>query len=102
MVFLNFVVPLVLLGIRRLRTITTASIASVSVVIGMWLERFIIIVPTLANPRLNAASSSYFAHVGGNCHHRRHLRRHGDAVHGLRQGRADHRRLGIQTAPGPG
>ena len=59
MVFLNFVVPLVLLGIRRLRTIATASIAAVCVLVGMWLERFVIVVPTLANPRLASASSSY-------------------------------------------
>jgi molybdopterin-containing oxidoreductase family membrane subunit len=59
MVVLNFVVPFVLLGIRRLRTIATSTIAAVCVVIGMWLERFIIVVPTLANPRLAAASGSY-------------------------------------------
>jgi Ni/Fe-hydrogenase subunit HybB-like protein len=56
---LNFVVPFVLLGIRRLRTITTATIAAVCVLVGMWLERFVIVVPTLANPRLASASSSY-------------------------------------------
>jgi molybdopterin-containing oxidoreductase family membrane subunit len=58
-VVLNFVVPFVLLGIRRLRTISTATIAAVSVVVGMWLERFVIVVPTLANPRLPAASGFY-------------------------------------------
>jgi Ni/Fe-hydrogenase subunit HybB-like protein len=59
MVLLNFVVPFVLLGIRRLRTIRTATIASVCVVVGMWLERYVIVVPTLANPRLPAASGLY-------------------------------------------
>ncbi len=59
MMFLNFVVPFVLLGIRRLRTIASATIASVSVLIGMWIERFVIVVPTLANPRLASASSFY-------------------------------------------
>src|ERR1041384_5401839 len=43
MMLLNFVVPFVLLGIRRLRTIATATIASVCVLIGMWLERFLIV-----------------------------------------------------------
>ena len=47
MVFCNFVVPFVLLGIRKLRGITTASDRSVSVLIGMWLERYLIVVPTL-------------------------------------------------------
>ena len=59
MMFLNFAVPFVLLGIRRLRTIASATVASVSVLIGMWLERFVIVVPTLANPRLSSASSFY-------------------------------------------
>jgi molybdopterin-containing oxidoreductase family membrane subunit len=59
MMFLNFAVPFVLLGIRRLRTIASATVASVAVLIGMWIERFVIVVPTLTNPRLAAASGSY-------------------------------------------
>ena len=59
MVFVNFVVPFVLLGIRRLRNITTATIASVGVLIGMWLERYLIIVPTLSMPRLSAGWGRY-------------------------------------------
>jgi molybdopterin-containing oxidoreductase family membrane subunit len=59
MVLLNFVVPFVLLGIRRLRSIGTATIASACVIVGMWMERYIIIVPTLANPRMPSAASSY-------------------------------------------
>jgi molybdopterin-containing oxidoreductase family membrane subunit len=59
MVFVNFVVPFVLLGIRRLRSIKTATIASVGVLIGMWLERYLIIIPTLSMPRLSAAWGRY-------------------------------------------
>jgi Ni/Fe-hydrogenase subunit HybB-like protein len=59
MLFLNFVVPLTLLGIRRLRTIRTATIASACVLVGMWIERFVIVVPTLGNPRLRSASGLY-------------------------------------------
>jgi Ni/Fe-hydrogenase subunit HybB-like protein len=59
MMFLNFAVPFVLLGIRRLRSIAGATVASVAVLIGMWIERFVIVVPTLANPRLPAASGFY-------------------------------------------
>ncbi|SPE30152.1 Quinol:cytochrome c oxidoreductase quinone-binding subunit 1 [Candidatus Sulfopaludibacter sp. SbA6] len=58
-VVLNFVIPFVLLGIRRLRTIRNATIAASCVLAGMWLERFVIVVPTLANPRLPAASGFY-------------------------------------------
>jgi molybdopterin-containing oxidoreductase family membrane subunit len=59
MVVCNFFIPFVLLGIRKLRSIQTAIISSVAVLIGMWLERFIIIVPTLSRPRLAAAWGSY-------------------------------------------
>jgi molybdopterin-containing oxidoreductase family membrane subunit len=59
MVILNFVVPFVLLGIRRLRTVSNAVIASVCVLIGMWLERYLIVVPTLANPRMPSGFSTY-------------------------------------------
>ena len=48
MVLCNFVIPFPLLAIRRLRSISTAVIASCCVVAGMWLERFLIIVPSLS------------------------------------------------------
>jgi molybdopterin-containing oxidoreductase family membrane subunit len=59
MVICNFVIPFILLGIRRLRTIRTAIICGVSVLIGMWLERFLIVVGTLSNPPLPAAWGDY-------------------------------------------
>ncbi|NOT27744.1 MAG: polysulfide reductase NrfD [Acidobacteria bacterium] len=52
MVTCNFVLPLILLGIRRFRTITGCVIASIGIVIGMWLERFLIIVPALGHKYL--------------------------------------------------
>src|SRR5678809_503344 len=48
----NFVLPLVLMGIKRFRTITGCVIASFGVVVGMWLERFLIIVPSLGHKYL--------------------------------------------------
>jgi Ni/Fe-hydrogenase subunit HybB-like protein len=59
MVICNFVVPFVLLGIRRLRSVQTVTISSITVLIGMWLERYLIIVPTLSMPRLAAAWGHY-------------------------------------------
>ena len=59
MVIVNFVIPFILLGIKKLRSITTATIASVGILIGMWLERYLIIIPTLSLPRLAAASGRY-------------------------------------------
>jgi Ni/Fe-hydrogenase subunit HybB-like protein len=48
MVVCNFVVPLFILSIKRWRTITGCVVASTTVVIGMWIERFLIIVPALS------------------------------------------------------
>lgn len=59
MVVCNFVVPFVLLSIKKLRTIPTIIFSSCTVLLGMWLERFLIVVPTLANPPLAAAAGSY-------------------------------------------
>ena len=59
MVACNFAVPFVLLGVSRLRSIRTIAISSAFVLVGMWLERFLIVVPTLATPFLPAAWGSY-------------------------------------------
>ncbi len=45
MVVCNFVLPLAILSFKRLRTIPGAVVASLGVLVGMWLERFLIIVP---------------------------------------------------------
>lgn len=52
MVATCFVIPFAILCNRKTRTVTGTVIASASVVAGMWLERFTIVVPTLVNPRL--------------------------------------------------
>src|SRR5437762_3779078 len=59
MVFCNFVIPFPLLAIRRLRTITGTVIASSLIVVGMWLERFLIVVPSLARKNLPYTWASY-------------------------------------------
>lgn len=51
MVVTCFVIPFGILANRRTRTIKWIVVASISVSIGMWLERFQIVVPTLSNPR---------------------------------------------------
>jgi Ni/Fe-hydrogenase subunit HybB-like protein len=45
-------VPLFILSMRRLRSIAGCVTAAVSVCIGMWLERFLIIVPSLSHKYL--------------------------------------------------
>ncbi len=52
MVLCCFVVPVGILANRRTRTIKGILTASVAVIVGMWLERFTIVLPTLVNPRL--------------------------------------------------
>lgn len=59
MVVCNFVIPFTLLSIRRFRTITGCVIASTGVLVGMWLERFLIIVPSLGNKALPYAWGTY-------------------------------------------
>lgn len=59
MVVCNFVIPVIILSFKKFKTITGILIASIAVVIGMWLERFIIVVPSLANPRVDLPIGSY-------------------------------------------
>jgi molybdopterin-containing oxidoreductase family membrane subunit len=59
MVICNFVVPMILLGIRQLRTMSTMVIASLTVCVGMWLERFLIVVPSLGHKYLPYSWSYY-------------------------------------------
>ncbi len=59
MVLTCFVIPFTILANNRTRTITGTVIASISVNIGMWLERFTIVVPTLMHPRLPYETGLY-------------------------------------------
>jgi Ni/Fe-hydrogenase subunit HybB-like protein len=52
MVTCNFLIPFPILAIKKFRTITGTVIASSTVVVGMWLERFLIIVPSLSRKYL--------------------------------------------------
>jgi len=60
MVLTNFIIPVLLLVRLGRRTIGKVLIASLSVLVGMWLERFIIVVPTLSNPRLPFGEGIYW------------------------------------------
>jgi Ni/Fe-hydrogenase subunit HybB-like protein len=59
MVVCNFVIPFPILAIKKLRTISGCVIASIGVVIGMWLERFLIIVPSLSHKYLPYSFGTY-------------------------------------------
>jgi molybdopterin-containing oxidoreductase family membrane subunit len=59
MVVTCFVIPFAILCNRRTRTLIGTVVASISVNIGMYLERFIIVVPSLSQPRLPQAAPVY-------------------------------------------
>jgi len=59
MVVTCFVIPFAILCNKRTRTITGTVICSLSVCVGMWLERFTIVVPTLSRPRLPYPAGAY-------------------------------------------
>jgi Ni/Fe-hydrogenase subunit HybB-like protein len=60
MIVTCFVVPFAMLANNRTRgTVWGTVTAAVSVEIGMWLERFLIVVPSLSNPRLPLTAATY-------------------------------------------
>ncbi len=60
MVAANFLIPVGILSFCRTRTVPGTVVASISVIIGMWLERYQIVLPTLVNPRLPYPRGLYF------------------------------------------
>jgi Ni/Fe-hydrogenase subunit HybB-like protein len=59
MVTCNFLIPFVILSNVYTRTIAGCVVASFGVLIGMWLERFLIIVPSLAHKQLPYSWGTY-------------------------------------------
>ena len=59
MVFCNFLIPFPILAIKKLRTIAGTVVASSTIVVGMWLERFLIVVPPLERKYLPYDWGSY-------------------------------------------
>lgn len=58
-IILCFVIPFPILVFPKNRTINGTLIASISINIGMWLERFVIIVPTLTRQRIPIENAIY-------------------------------------------
>lgn len=59
MAFFCFVIPFFILLFNKTRTIAGTVIASILVVVGMWLERFVVVLPTLSRPRLSPPVGFY-------------------------------------------
>jgi molybdopterin-containing oxidoreductase family membrane subunit len=57
MVAFCFVIPVAILSNPRTRTIAGAVVVSVFVNIGMWLERYIVIIPPMARPRMGGVGT---------------------------------------------
>ena len=55
-----FLIPAAILGRRQTRTVTGTVIASLSILVGMWLERHTIVVSTLSDPRVPWDKVFYF------------------------------------------
>ncbi|MEI7660736.1 MAG: NrfD/PsrC family molybdoenzyme membrane anchor subunit [Bacteroidota bacterium] len=50
--YVGVLLPLIVVGIARFRTITNITLTAVVVVIALWLNRYLIVVPTLESPYL--------------------------------------------------
>jgi Ni/Fe-hydrogenase subunit HybB-like protein len=63
--YIGVLIPLVVIGIPKLRTISNITIASLIVVLALWVNRYLIVVPTLESPYLpiqesRAAWANYY------------------------------------------
>ena len=50
--YIGVLLPLLVVGIAKFRTITNITLTSIVVIIALWLNRYIIVVPTLESPYL--------------------------------------------------
>ncbi len=50
--YIGVLVPLLVVGIPKLRNISTITISAVIVIIALWINRYLIVVPTLESPYL--------------------------------------------------
>jgi molybdopterin-containing oxidoreductase family membrane subunit len=50
--YIGVLLPLLVVGIAKLRTITNITVTAVIVIIALWLNRYLIVVPTLESPYL--------------------------------------------------
>ncbi len=94
MVVCNFVIPVPILAIKRFRTIAGTAIASCAIIVGMWIERFLIIVPALDRKFLSLLLGQLPAHLGGRHAHGLELWHDGAALPAIHEICAHDFRLG--------
>ena len=99
MVVCNFLIPFPILAIKKLRTIPLIFFASCCILVGMWLERFLIIVPTLTHPFLPYNYGTYWPSLTEAVDRRRHARAVRPALFPVREVQPDDFDLGIRGRP---
>jgi molybdopterin-containing oxidoreductase family membrane subunit len=50
--YIGVLIPLVVIGIPKLRTISNITISALVVILALWVNRYLIVVPTLESPYL--------------------------------------------------
>jgi len=56
----GLIVPILLVAMPQTRTIAGITVASLAVVLGMWLKRFLIVIPGLAEPQIASDLTIYW------------------------------------------
>ncbi len=59
MILGGFVLPGIILAFPKGRTVTGCVVASILIVVGMWIERFLIVTPSLMHPRMPWPEGAY-------------------------------------------
>ncbi len=59
MIVITLIVPVFLVAIPKTRTIKGITVAAILISIGMWMERYLIVVPTMAQPTLPYPTGVY-------------------------------------------
>jgi len=47
---IGIIIPILIVGIKKLQSISSIGIASIIILVGMWVKRYISIIPTLETP----------------------------------------------------
>jgi molybdopterin-containing oxidoreductase family membrane subunit len=63
MIFIGLVLPLLMLVTPMGRTIAGIAVAAIFVNVGMWIKRYIIVIPTLASPFMPVREGAHLAYV---------------------------------------
>jgi molybdopterin-containing oxidoreductase family membrane subunit len=60
MVIGGFIVPAVFVAVTKAKSVPAVVIAAILVNVGMWIERYLIVVPTMATPQTPSVIAPYW------------------------------------------